>query len=216
MKITVGIACFKQKQWLSSCLRSLSSQKNIAKSEFEVIVVNDDPHEKLDEIITKFNTLNISLLNNHENMGLSKSLNKILNVARGRYFIRVDSDDYVSEIYLSYLATFLDNNRNYQAVACDYMKVDSRGRILNHHVSSEDEFIACGIMFTYESLLDVGMYNENFEMREGHELLKRYKQKYSVFNMPLPLYRYRIHESNRTKTNSDVIIKYDELLNLRS
>ena len=127
-QVTVGICCYKQKKWLHRCLRSLASQ-TFTKNLFEVIVVNDDPTEKLEEICkTMKKHLNITLINNSENIGLPKSLNKILKIAKGRYFTRVDSDDFVSKHFLYMLHTYLFSNRKIQAVACDYKKVHSLWR----------------------------------------------------------------------------------------
>jgi glycosyltransferase involved in cell wall biosynthesis len=218
-KITVGICCYKQKQWLHRCLRSLCKQ-TISKDEFEVIIINDNPLENLEDICENVRPyLNIRLINNTKNIGLPRSLNTILKKSLGKYFVRIDSDDYVSRHFLQMLSTFLDLNSgprimgtdtNYQAIACDYFKVDETGQLISRHLSV-DEPIACGIMFTYESLCDIGFYNENFKMREGHELLKRFTQKYKLFNFPIPLYKYRIHSNNRTN-NEKEIKKHDRML----
>lgn len=210
-QVTVGICCYKQKKWLHRCLRSLASQ-NLEMSKFEVIVVNDDPQESIDEVCNNMkDVLNIKIIDNKKNLGLPACLNKILKISRGRYFVRVDSDDYVSRHYLDYLATFLNKNRNFQAVSCDYMKVDSVGNVIDNHVSQNEEVIACGHMFTYESLCDIGFYDENFQMREGHDLMQRYTKKFKVFNLPIPFYRYRIHDNNRTK-DIETCQKYDKML----
>ena len=66
-------------------------------------------------------------------------------------------------------------------------------------------------MFTYESLCDLEFYNENFKMREGHELIKRFTEKYKLEYLKIPLYRYRIHSTNRTK-DKKATKKFDSLL----
>jgi len=210
-KVTVGVCCFKQKKWLYRCLRSLASQ-TLPSSKFEVIVVNDDPDSNIKDVCDNVSDImNIRLINNEKNIGLPASLNKILSVARGRYFVRVDCDDYVSNHFLYYLSLFLDMNRENQAVTCDYREVNSSGGVVNYHVSSVENPIACGVMFTYESLCEIGYYDESFNMREGHDLMKRFNCKFNVFNIPVPLYRYRKHESNRT-LNKDEVLKYDKKL----
>jgi glycosyltransferase involved in cell wall biosynthesis len=210
MKVTVGISCYKQKKWLYRCLRSLLDQ-TLPKNEFEVIIVNDDPEEDITDIYESVrNDLNIKIIENTKNLGLPKSLNKILKAARGRYFVRVDSDDYVSKHFLSTLSLFLDLNRSYQAIACDYHKVDEVGKIIES-CSSEKEPIACGVMFTYEALSEINFYDEKFKMREGHDLIRRFLSKFSLFNLPMPLYRYRIHSQNRT-LDLQQLQKYDSLL----
>ena len=209
-KITVGISCYEQKSWLYRCLRSLASQI-LSKNDFEVILVNDSPSESLEDICEVMkDSLNIRLINNEENLGLPQSLNKILKIAKGQYFVRIDSDDFVSKHFLYMLSAYLDTCQGkYQAVACDYKKVDEIGNSLGIF-SSEKDPIACGIMFTYECLCSIGYYNEEFKMREGHELLKRLNSKYKMAHLELPLYRYRMHESNRT--NSNEVEKYDAKL----
>ena len=219
-EITVGVCCYKQKEWLHRCLRSLSNQ-TLSKSKFEVVVVNDDPEESLEDIINIFNDkINIRLINNDQNYGLPTSLNKILKSSTAKFFVRVDCDDYVSSHYLYVLSKFLESNTgpriinsdcNYQAVACDYFKVDDTNVILSRH-NSEKEFIACGVMYTYESLANLGFYNEEYKMREGHELQKRFNEKYRTYHLRMPLYRYRIHNDNRTN-NSNNTQKYYKLLN---
>lgn len=216
-KVTVGICCYKQTKWLHRCLRSLASQKNIDFKDFEVIVVNDEvgTESEIEEIADRLrDILNVKVIHNGKNIGLPSSLNKILKQARGRYFIRVDADDYVSEHFIHYLMTFLEMNRNYQAVACDYKKVNNVGNIIEGHVDALQNPIACGIMFTYESLCEVGLYNEEFKMREGHELLTRFKKNFSIFNLPVPLYRYRIHSENRTLTDSSISVYDKKIENL--
>ena len=99
---------------------------------------------------------------------------------------------------------------NYQAVACDYFKVDNVGRVLSRH-SWEEDFIACGVMFTYESLAGIDFYNEDFKMREGHELMKRFNKEYDVHSLKVPLYKYRIHNNNRTNDKTKTKI-YDNKL----
>ena len=218
-EVVVAICCYKQKHWLHRCLRSLSVQ-TLDKDRYEVVVVNDDPSERLDDIIDIFKPhMNIRLIENDKNIGLPSSLNKILKTSISRYFVRVDCDDYVSSHFLYVLSKFLESNTgsrrlnadcDYQAVACDYFKVDDTAGVLSRH-NSEEEFIACGIMYTYESISNLGFYNEDFKMREGHELHDRFLEKYKIYNLRMPLYRYRMHENNRTN-DKDVVDKYDNKL----
>ena len=49
-------------------------------------------------------------------------------------------------------------------------------------------------------------------MREGHNLLQRYNTEgYKLYNLPVPLYKYRIHDTNRTHNSQEVEI-YDKKL----
>ena len=200
-------------------LLPLTSQ-TLEKSRYEVVVANDDPTENLDDIIDIFKEhINIRVINNKKNLGLPTSLNKILKTSMAKYFVRVDCDDYVSSHFLYILSNFLKSNSgprvmntdcNYQAVACDYFKVNDTAELLSRH-NSKDEFVACGIMYTYESLANLGFYDESFKMREGHDLNKRFLDKYKMYHLRMPLYRYRFHEDNRTNDVEETE-KYDNKL----
>ena len=48
-------------------------------------------------------------------------------------------------------------------------------------------------------------------MREGHDLRKRFEEKFSIGHLNIPLYKYRFHEKNRTK-NKKNLIKYEKML----
>jgi hypothetical protein len=66
-------------------------------------------------------------------------------------------------------------------------------------------------MFRKECLFEVGLYNNKFKMREGHDLRKRFEEKFSIGHLNIPLYKYRFHEKNRTK-NKKSLIKYEKML----
>ena len=209
-KVTVAVCCYKQEEWLFRCLRSLANQ-TLPKSDFEVIVCNDNPAVPLDDIIDKMKPhLNIRLLNNDVNLGLPGSLNKIVKSALGRFFVIVDCDDYVSRHFLSMLTAYLEVNHECQAVFCDYTKVNFHGKKIGRFDASKD-FIACGIMMDYEALCAIGAYDDNFKMREGHDLHQRFSEKYKIEHLKVPLYRYRMHIHNRSENISEVA-KYDEML----
>ena len=55
-------------------------------------------------------------------------------------------------------------------------------------------------MFRRECLFELGLYNEKFKMREGHDLRKRFlENNFNLGHLELPLYKYRKHDTNRTK-----------------
>ena len=62
-----------------------------------------------------------------------------------------------------------------------------------------------------EFMEEVGLYNEKFEYREGHELSKRFRNKYSIGSLPVPLYYVRKHNGNRSN-DVENIKKYDAQL----
>lgn len=82
------------------------------------------------------------------------------------------------------------------------------------HINSTEQPIACGIMFRKDFLYNIGLYDEAFRAREEEDLRLRWREKYNIYNIILPLYRYRMHQTNLTK-NQDEMDKHQELLNTK-
>ena len=105
---------------------------------------------------------------------------------------------------------FLNQNYNYGAVAVDYLIVDKHENILKRMNAKINE-IACGIMYRRECIYEIGLFNDGFKMREGHELNKRFRKKFRIAHLELPLYKYRHYDGNRTK-NIKKLNEYDNKL----
>ena len=210
-EISIIICNFNHAKWLERCLRSITNQELIDQSMYEIILVDDKSNDSSLKIIQNLKkSIDFKLIKNHSNIGLPKSLNKAIKVSLGRYIVRIDSDDYVARNFLYLSKLFLNYNREYQAVAVDYVKVDAlENQISKHNVFKEE--IACGITFRKECLFDIGLYDTKFKMREGHNLKERFIKKYKIGRLELPLYKYRSHEKNRTK-NKINLKKYDNML----
>ena len=210
-EISIIICNFNHAKWLERCLRSITNQELIDQSMYEIILVDDKSNDSSLKVIQNLKkSIDFKLIKNHSNIGLPKSLNKAIKVSLGRYIVRIDSDDYVARNFLYLSKLFLNYNREYQAVAVDYVKVDAlENQISKHNVFKEE--IACGITFRKECLFDIGLYDTKFKMREGHNLKERFIKKYKIGRLELPLYKYRSHEKNRTK-NKINLKKYDNML----
>lgn len=209
--ISVIVSCYNHDKWVERCIRSLAHQEDISHQSYEVIVVDDGSTDNTAAVLANLEFLpHLKIIRNESNLGLPGSLNKAIRQALGRYVVRVDSDDYVGRRFLSLLRMFLDMNREYQAVAVDYVKVDEFEKVIEK-VNCMEHQIACGVMFRKECLFDVGLYDESFKMREGHELRRRFDQKFQVARLEFPLYKYRHHCSNRTG-NAHEVAHYDRRL----
>lgn len=93
-KISVLMSVYKEPlEWLHQSIDSILQQTF---QEFEFIIVNDNP-DRGDAIslLTDYaeKDARIKLLFNEVNIGLTKSLNKGLVVAKGKYIARMDADD---------------------------------------------------------------------------------------------------------------------------
>lgn len=212
MKISIIVPTYNQEKYLGRCLRSLINQ-NYDQAEYQIIVVNDGSNDRTGFILELFQKPNDSLIkviNNEHNKGLPYSINKGLKNATTDYIVRVDSDDYVNENFLLILSLYLDLNDKAHAVSCDYILVDDKEKVISRENSKESP-IACGIMFRKQSMIDVGMYDEDFLLNEEKDFKIRFEKEKNIDYLSFPLYRYRRHKNNMTN-NAKEMDKYEKKL----
>jgi glycosyltransferase involved in cell wall biosynthesis len=210
MKFSIIITCHNREKFISKAIRSALNQSEVSRFEYEVIVVDDHSSDNSLKKIKEFSNI-IEVIQNKKNMGLSYSRNIGINKSKGKYIMMLDSDDYISQYYLHFMGSFLDFNKSWSAVACDYDKIDKKGNYLKRYYFNKNP-IACGILYRRSSIFKIGLYNINFRAMEDEEFRRRYLKKYKIHNIELPLYRYVIHGANLTK-NKKIIKEYKKKLN---
>ena len=98
VKITVIIPVYNVEKYLEQCIKSVIGQtyKNL-----EIILVDDGSTDKSGQICDKYAELDDRIFVIHKaNGGLSDARNAGLEILSGEYVTFVDSDDYVSPIYI--------------------------------------------------------------------------------------------------------------------
>jgi len=90
MKISVLMPVRNNKKFLAESIDSILNQtyKN-----FELLIRDDGSVEDIWEVINKFNDSRIKTFKNKENIGIPRTMNRLLNESSGDLFLRQDSDD---------------------------------------------------------------------------------------------------------------------------
>ncbi len=90
-KVSVIISSYNMGDSLENTIQSIEKQtyKN-----WELIVIDDGSVDQTSEILKKYKeNKKIKIIKNEHNLGLIKSLNKGLEIAKGKYIARLDADD---------------------------------------------------------------------------------------------------------------------------
>jgi len=193
-EVSIIITNYNYGKYVSRCIRSCLSQNM---TNIEVIVVDDVSTDNSIEVLKPFEG-QIRLIKNQHNMGVAAAANEALKVSRGQFVIRVDADDFVSADMAYFMKTFLETNHDAFCVSCDYVLVDDYENVIERKYAEKDN-ISCGIMYRRDLLLEFGGYNPNMRHREEEELRKRLGEYYKIHHLRIPFYRYRMHNTNKTK-----------------
>jgi glycosyltransferase involved in cell wall biosynthesis len=201
MNITVIVAVHNGEQYVGRAIRSLLAQ-SLPRDNFEILVVDDGSSDRTPQILESF-AGHIRTLRCDENRGLPAALNLGIRNTHSRYIVRVDADDYVHGDFLLVEHLFMSLNPHVDAVACDYYLVDDNEHIIEQRNVTEHP-IACGLMFKTDSLVALGLYDEQMLFHEDTDLRIRFTKEHSITRIELPLYRYRRHDGNMTNDQDEM------------
>lgn len=194
--ISVVITNYNYGTYIRRCLRSLLNQ-DLHHSRYELIVVDDHSTDDSLEAIESFTGAgDIKIVVNKRNLGVGASARVGVDHSCGKYFVRVDADDYVQPPFLSMLYNFLKFCPTYVGVSCDYFITDNDERVLSVE-SFKENGLACGLMLRTSYLERIGSYNKKKKVFEDHDLFERI-EKAKIFHLPVPLYNYVKHGSSLT------------------
>ena len=206
--ISLIITAHNYAQYVERAIRSALDQ-SLGNSEYEILVINDASTDHTSEVLENYQE-EVRVFNLEENLGLAGARNFGIQKAKGQFIIFLDADDYIHRDLLKVQKLFLEENTKLDAVSTDYYLVNERGERIEH-VCAEEKPIACGIMFRKDFLYNIGLYDEKFRAREEEDLRIRWTEQYNIYNLIVPLYRYRMHDTNLTK-NTSAMEEHRELL----
>ena len=196
MNISVIVTNYNYDKWLRRCLRSLLNQSF---DNYEIIVVDDLSTDKSRNILLDYmDNPKIKVVFNKTNLGVGGSSNVGARLAKGKYMVRVDADDYVHSDFLKCLYLYASFN-NTDAVACSYQEVDFKENILATK-SQQDEPLACSILYRTDVLEYLNFWDPSLRINEDLDMLERFRAEFEMHFLDIPLYRYFKHGNSLTDT----------------
>jgi len=199
-KITIIICSYNNSLYLQKCLSSIYSQ-SVSIDKFNVILVDDKSSDKSLEIANNFKQKNnIKIIKNNKNLGLVKSCNKAIKQLKTEFFVRVDSDDYVSKDFLKNILKYI--KKDYDFIFSNYKIVKNKKiKKININKFKFKNLISCSVVLKKKIINKIGGYRDF--LWEEHDLYFRYLKKTKrIFRINKYLYFYRFHNNNMTKLSS--------------
>ena len=151
--ITVLMAVYNGGQYLKRSIQSILDQSF---TDFELLIINDKSTDDTLATIESFKDERIQVYINEQNMGQSRSLNKGLNLARGKYVARIDADDFAFPQWLKEQHAFLENNAKYAVISMKAVVIDENDRIRRIYDSPENQKDIILRSFTFSPINHVG------------------------------------------------------------
>jgi glycosyltransferase involved in cell wall biosynthesis len=158
------------------------------------------------------------LTDNDRNIGLSRSLNKGIRLARGTYIARQDADDLSHPDRLRRQVAYLDQHPDVALVGTRVLWVYSDARPLRlssatltcaqvrwSYLLQAGGISGATAMFRKREVVNgVGFYDPNFRYANDSEFHSRIARRLRVTCLPEPLYQVRVHDHQMTVTYGDI------------
>ena len=210
--VTVYITNYNYGQFLNKAVESVIAQTF---DNFELIIIDDGSNDGSRLIIEEYSKRKNIISVFQKNKGLSSSNNVALKMARGKYIMRLDADDYLAPQALEVMVSEMERNPEIALIFPDYYLIDIEGSVtgqIHRHDFQTDVNLhdqpahgACTLI-RKNILQSIGGYDQSFSIQDGYDLWLNIIDKYSVRNVNLPLFYYRKHDKSVT-TNEKELLK---------
>ena len=206
--VSVVMSVYKEPlEWLHESIDSILYQTF---KDFEFIIICDNPEYKEGiELLNEYRKQDdrIIVIYNEQNIGLTKSLNKGLEIAKGRYIARMDADDVAMKNRLQVQVDYMENNTDENMCHTDYYIIDECEVVVDR-IKNEKEFKQAWlfredmiahptVMFRSELLfMRKPLYNEDFKNAQDYELWSFFTlNNVGIGYIPEKLLKYRVSGS---------------------
>jgi glycosyltransferase involved in cell wall biosynthesis len=203
ISISVVMAAYNAESTIVEAIESILSQTY---KMFEFIIINDGSIDKTEEIIKRYKDKRIVYIKNNENLKLIASLNKGLEIAKGKYIARMDADDISNKNRLQKQFEFMEKNPEIGISGCQLELFGDHTGFMNYSIEDEDIKLDLLITSTFGNNAvifrnDIFRKN-NLYFPEGYIHAEDYKlwtlwSKYSKMgNLDIVLVKYRSHNES--------------------
>ncbi len=171
--------CFNGGAYLRPAIESILSQTY---GDFEFLIINDCSTDDSLDTILSFGDQRIRVHTNEKNLGQTKSLNVGLRLARGKYVVINDADDYSLPRRIEMQLDFMTKHPEYPVVGCSCYIMDRESNVRRTfrrptdereiviQMLSETPMTHGAVMMDREFILSQGGYNEEFKICQDYEL----------------------------------------------
>lgn len=205
--ISVIMSVYNEQVFIEEAVKSILDQ---TEHDFELIIVDDCSTDDTVKIIEGLSDERVVLVRNEENAGLTKNLNKALEMTRGRLIARMDGDDISMPDRFSKQTEFLNKHPDIMLISCNTVTFGKQ-RLVSDIAGSPEE-LKCtmllrpvlahpGFMFRRELYDKYGFkYDEHFRSAQDYDFAARVTRQFKIAVTPEVLLQYRAHKGQVSQT----------------
>lgn len=211
--VSIIIPCYNAEKYIAQAIESVLNQTY---KDYEVIIINDGSNDASEAVVKKYQELDNRIKYfSQENLGVSATRNRGIEMATGSFFAFLDSDDTWEPENLEVKINTLSANKDLHWVFSDMYLADeflnktevlegiSNNDILNSLLLRKGEVIHApsGVILKKECLIDTGIrFDPKATPTEDLDLCIRISAAgYAGKRIPTPLWTYRVLKSSLSR-----------------
>ena len=183
-KVSVITSVYNGEVFLEQCVRSILDQTF---RDFEFIILNNGSTDGTAEILSQFKDPRLLIIH-QENLGVTRSLDKGVRMARADLIARLDADDYSFPNRLEQQVDFMDRNPDYALCGAKFLELIGdkilpqsvpfveNDKNIRRILSCYNPFSHSTAIFRKQSFVDAGGYDEQFTFAPDYDLWIRILQ----------------------------------------
>lgn len=209
-QVTVLMPVYNGNRFLREAIESILNQTF---TDFEFLIIDDGSTDNSVETISSYADPRIRLVRNVTNIGVARTLNKGIGLARGDYIARMDADDVSLPRRIEIQLSFMKENPETDVLATRVALIDAKGNDqgsweADHTATTHDEIrrrlpdsncIAHPTVMMRRSIASRYGYREDQLHAEDYDLwLRLTADNLKIEKIGDPLLRYRVHTKSIT------------------
>jgi glycosyltransferase involved in cell wall biosynthesis len=211
-KISVIMPTYNRARYIAEAIKSVQGQ---ILQDWELIVVDDGSIDDTESIVRSFMEKDdrISYFKNENNLGIAKTRNRGVTLAKADFVAMLDSDDkWISPNKLARQLDAFEQNKKLGIVGTNACFIDEDGVIIGKHTnfSSDDAGIRktelyrnilmqSGLLIKKEAIEKAGGYDPSFVICDDHDLWLKIGRDWQFMILPSVDLAYRLHKGGITK-----------------
>ena len=210
-RLSVIMPAYNAEKFLEDSINSILNQTFC---DFELLIGDDGSTDGTMEIIQSFTDGRIIAIRNDKNMGISCTLNNLIQASKGEYIARQDSDDISLSIRMEKQVDFLDKHPEIGICGTHVTWFGSKSKRILMPLQDEDikaSMLAFNpvcqpsIMFRKSCLTEY--YDQSLEVAEDYAHCYELSKKSKLANLPDFLLYYRWHGTNISSRKENLMIE---------
>ena len=185
-------------------------------SDLEFLIIDDGSTDDTWAILTGLaaRDARVRLIRSVRNTGITRSMNRLFALVRGKYINRHDADDISLPTRLAKQVAVLESQPAIGLVSCQVEMIDSAGApldlqyfstatddsVLQQQLLENNCFCQGSVVFRRDCLTQVGLLDESLDCAEDYDLWLRMAEMTQLARLDEMLFRYRFHPASVSNT----------------